>query len=234
MVMQLPNQLIVQLFPEPLRHWWWTPPPVPDFASPADLAALLISYRTRLTEIRREGGRPFEGISEISDSALAPLLTIAYKASFLKEEGRPVRACLYAPPSRRPGDDTGHSPAPSAVAQAFIQFLQQEVEATTNRYLLAGPLSLNDPKHVARFAPTLAAEDAVLVVGEHGCNLVCTGITLLDHTDAENDLLAMPRLWRGVGGLFVHILGPGTLRVSEGHCEYTLCANDVRKVDPVV
>src|SRR5690348_3565270 len=97
--MQLPEQEIMQLFPGPFRAWTWTPPTVADFAGPKDLASLLTSYRQRLREIHREGGQPVGGsLGDLSDPALEPLLKIAYQASFLTEEGRPVRACLYVPP----------------------------------------------------------------------------------------------------------------------------------------
>jgi hypothetical protein len=223
--MQLPDQLIVQWFSEPLRTWTWTPPAVPDFVSPSDLAALLTSYRAKLKEIRRQGGRP-DSISGLSDSALAPLLSVAYRASFLKEEGRPVRACLYAPP-KDVQDEPGDSTEWSKVGKALAVLFNRDREAATNRYLLVPPMPLDDPKHIARFAPTLVAEDAVLLVDEDRGNVVCKGITLLDWTDAENDLLHMPHGWHG-DGLFVHILGPGQLRVSEGNCEYVLRANKVR------
>src|SRR5205823_11424565 len=56
----------------------------------------------------------------------------------------------------------------------------------------------------------------------------CASLALMDLDDVENDLLRMPRGWQGGGGLFVHILGPGELRVSEEHCAYTLRANRIR------
>jgi hypothetical protein len=98
----------------------------------------------------------------------------------------------------------------------------------TNRFELISPIPLDDPKHIARFSPTLAADDAALVVGERSGGVEARAITLLDYKGAENDLLHMPRLWGGREGMFVRILGPGELIVSEGRQEYALRANAVR------
>jgi len=231
---KLPEQSIVQWFAKPFRRWRWTPPLVPDFAGPADLANLLRSHRTRLAEIRAEGGRPDVTLGDLPDAALEPLLTVAYRASFLTEEGRPVRACLYAPSRCEiEPEDPGISDALRELVQQIARHAREGREAATNTYCLANALPLDDPKHIARFAPTLAAEDAVLTVREAGGQLVCGGIALLDSRDATNSLLSMPRGWSGVGGLFVQILGPGELRVSEGRLEYTLRANMVRVYMPV-
>jgi hypothetical protein len=226
--LQLPDQLIVQHF-EPYQSWWWTPPELTDVASPLDLAALLISYRGKLAEIRRGGGRPTEFTGALSDSALKLLLTFAYRMSFLKEESRTVRACLYAPPSRELDEQKESSTSQSPLARVTIRYIQQQMEAWTNHFTLAPPLPLDDPKVIARLAPTLVAEDAVLLVKEEESNVHCVGISLLDRMDSEKELLEMPRWWRGNDGLFVQIVGPGELRVSEGSwCEYTLRANEIR------
>jgi hypothetical protein len=226
---KLPGQLICQWSPQPLRKWTWTPPLVPDFAGPDDLAKLLRSYRTRLEEIQAEGGRPDAKLGDLPDSALERLLTVAYRASFLTEESRPVRACLYAPPRWESVAESLDLPvALHGRGEFFARDARGKQEAVTNTYRLAKALPLDDPKHIARFAPTLAAEDAVLVVREKDGQVLCDGITLLDSGGAEHDLLHMPRRWGGGGGLFVHILGPGELRVVEGRLGYTLRANVVR------
>jgi hypothetical protein len=227
---QLPDLLIVRPFPH-FRQWKWSPPPVPAFAGPKDLSQVLISYRAKLEAIRQEGGRPSEELGDLPDNALEPLLTAAYKASFLTEEGRPVRATIYTPP--RPwnldaDDQDGALPAFREVLSEYHRLHRQRWEEATHIHRLGEPLVLDDPKHIARFSPTLAVEDAVLVVREREGRLVIKGISLLDASDAESGLLQMPRLWHGVGGLFVHILGPGELRVSEGRGEYTLRANKIR------
>jgi hypothetical protein len=197
------------------------------------LANLLRSHRTRLAEIRADGGRPDVMLGSLPDAALEPLLTVAYRASFLTEEGRPVRACLYSPPRWEiEPEDHGVPPIFRELNQELARRAREEREAVTNAYRLRNTLPLEDPKHIARFAPTLAAEDAVLVVREEGGQVRCGGIALLDFRDAEHGLLRMPRRWGGDGGLFVHILGPGELRVIEGRLEYTLRANVVRVYRP--
>jgi hypothetical protein len=200
---------------------------VSDFSGPDDLAALLTSYHSRLRGIEAEGGGATVGLCNVSDSALKALFGVAYRASFLKEEGRAVTACLYAPPQEDPEDDGGASlTGPISTVIARLARLQRK--SMTNYFALAEPFRLDDPKHIARFAPTLGAEDAVLVVGETDGAVECRGISLLDYEDAENHLLRMPRGWKGSGGLYVHILGPGELLVSEGHCEFALRANQIK------
>lgn len=223
--MQLPKQIILQYSTDPVQSWEWVPPSVPDFAGPKDLAALLISYRARLAEIRRAGGRPDATIADLPDASLESLLTVAYKASFLKEEGRPVRACLHALSSWEWSSDDIAGKDEAKVGFLPRNFFEQMFRASqaaekmaTNSYRFDEPVVLDDPKHIAKFAPTLAADDAVLVVRDKNGQLVCTEVTLLDYLGAENSLLTMPRGWGG-DGLFVHILAPGELRVREAQGE---------------
>jgi hypothetical protein len=230
--MQLPDQLFTQLIPGPYRRWHWTPPSVNDFPGPDDLAALLISYPQKLRETWQEGGRPGEGIAGLPDTALRRLMSVAYRASFLKEEGQPVRACLYAPPSFEHEGRIDESSPIRALARTLTEGAKRHVEARIGLFSLGQPPALDDPKLIARFALTLAADDAVLVVREQEGRLCCASISLMDADDAQNDLLRMPRGWQGVGGLFLTVLGPGELRVSEAHCEYTLRANQVRIYQP--
>src|SRR4051812_21479646 len=107
--MQLPEDIVFSPpWSDEPKYWTWVPPPVSDFAGPDDLATLLSSFRLRAAEIEAEGGNISESFCELSDTALRALVTAAYRASFQKEEGRLVTACLYAPPrldpkSLRPG-----------------------------------------------------------------------------------------------------------------------------------
>jgi hypothetical protein len=225
--MQLPEHII---FPVPWsgqhKYWRWMPPPVSDFAGPDDLATLLSSFRRRAGEIEAEGGDIAESFCDLSDAALRGLFTVAYRASFLKEEGRLVTACLYAPP--RQYEARGGSELAAGFASAIARWASQQRELQTNRFELTSPIPLNDPKHIARLSPTLAADDAVMVVGECSEGVECRAIALLDYAGAENDLLDMPRLWGGREGMFVRILGPGELIVSEGRREFALRANTIR------
>jgi hypothetical protein len=225
--MQLPKQLIVQYVPD-FKFWEWTPSHIPDFPGPKDLADILVSYRAKLSVIEQEGGQPSHSVAALSDASLVQVLTVAYRASFFTEESRPVRACLYAPPHEDRVTAPGKANALNEIGQVFVALARQERDAATNVYRLNPSLSLEDPKLISRFAPALAADDAVMVIREQQGRVYCAGITLLDFADSENDLLDMPRGWHGVGGLFVHILGPGELRVIEGNCEFTLRANQVR------
>jgi hypothetical protein len=228
--MQLPDQSIFQSFPKQFRRWTWTPPALPDFAGPRELAELLISYRKRLADIREEGGRPEVSIGDLPEEALGPLLTVAYRASFLKEEGRPVQATLYSPPRPWHLDVEVEAPAflPPGFARAMARRAWEAAESVRNAYRLHEPFPLDNPMHIARFAPTLALDDAVLVVRHEQGRLLCDGITLLDLKDAENPLLYMPGMWDRREGLSVKIIGPGELRVAEGRNEYTLRANELR------
>src|SRR5262249_38036310 len=137
-------------------------------------------------------------------------LTIAYQASFLREEGRVVRACLYAKPtSYLYADDENNAHDHLNIVKIFRESVRERQDGGPNCFSFSSPFVLDDPKHIARFAPTLVADDAVLVVGEEKGRVHCAGITLLDREDTENDLLSMPHGWHGVGGLFVRILNPG-------------------------
>jgi hypothetical protein len=93
--MQLPEQIILPVpWSDHRTFWRWLPPPVSDFAGPDDLATLLSSFRQRVGEIETEGGDIVESVCELSDSAVRALLMVAYRASFLREEGRLVTVCL--------------------------------------------------------------------------------------------------------------------------------------------
>jgi hypothetical protein len=193
---------------------------LPPFHGPRELAWLLISYRQRLEEIHREGGNPSEFVSDLPDEAIGPLLSVAYRASFLTEEGRPVQARLHAPPRIPPE-------TPAIVGNSTAAFAARNQDIT-NTYRLSSPQPLDSPKHIARFAPTLAADDAVMVVGWQDQRLTCVGITLLDREDAERNLMGMPRYGSSREGLTVHIQAPGELQVAEGGGAYTLRANEVQ------
>jgi hypothetical protein len=233
--MNLPEQFIIHYFRSD-QIWRWTPPAISDFAGPADLANVMIAYRAKLIEIKMEAGSAPESVGDLSDECLIKLLIVAYRASFLTEESRPVRACLYAPAREESEADhtneTDENPILRALAKEMAehiaQYARRERKAGTNSYHLLNPLVLDQPKQIARLAPTLVSDDAVLVVADQSSQLVCTGSALLDYQDSNNNLLRPPRGWQGIGGLFVDILGPGEMRVREGHGEYTLRAGEIR------
>jgi hypothetical protein len=182
----------------------WRPPPVGEFAAPADLARVLAAFRAWVRASSGPGFRPITERGDVSEEGLGRLLLLAYQASFHTDEGRCTRARIHVPD---------------------VDALAHPVRVT---HLFTPPRPLHDPKAISRLAPALAAEDSALVVREAGGGLECVGISLLDAADAGRPLLGMPRGWTGAaGGLHVQIMAPGELRVSEGRAEYTLRANRI-------
>jgi hypothetical protein len=182
----------------------WCPPPVEDFATPADLARIITAFREWVRASSSPGFQPITEQGAISEQGLGRLLLMAYQASFYTDEGRSTRARLFVP-------DVDGQAHPISINHRF-----------------APAKRLSGPKLLSQLAPSLVAEDAALVVQETGGELACVGISLLDAADASRPLLGMPRGWtRAVGGLQVQILAPGELRVSEGRAEYTLRANRI-------
>src|SRR5260370_32479410 len=72
----------------------WCPPPVGEFATPADLARIITAFRGW---VRANAGPGFQPITEqgaISEQGLGRLLLLAYQASFYTDEVRSTRARL--------------------------------------------------------------------------------------------------------------------------------------------
>lgn len=212
--MQLRERMIVDWLHRPILWWRWTPPAVPAFAGPKELARVLVSYRARLEKIREETGYLVETPAEISDEGLERLLLYAHEASFRTDEGRPVAAKLYVPKRR-----TGLEPAADARREHW------QSRAIVHRF--QKPIALVHPKLMAQLAPTLHSEDAALLVREEAGEPVLVGIALLDWEDRQRPVFGMPREGYGAEGLFINIQGPGHLRVAEGGTEYTLWANEL-------
>jgi hypothetical protein len=182
----------------------WCPPPVEDFATPADLAGLITDFRGWVQGSSGPGFQPLTEQGAISEQGLGRLLLLANQASFHTDEGRYTRARLFVP-------DVDRRAHPVSI-----------------NHLFTPPKQLSGPKVISQLAPTLVAEDSALVVQEAAGDLACVGISLLDAADASRPLLGMPRGWsRAVGGLQVQVLAPGELRVSEGRVEFTLRANGI-------
>jgi hypothetical protein len=182
----------------------WCPPPVGDFATPADLARIITAFRAWVQANTGPSFRPITEQGAVSEPGLGRLLLLAYQASFYTDEGRYTRARIFVP-------DMDRQSHPVLVNHVF-----------------APPKPLSGAKMISQLAPTLVAEDSALVVEETAEGLACVGISLLDAEDASRPLLGMPRGWTGAaGGLQVQILAPGELRVSEGRAEYTLRANNI-------
>ena len=222
--MKLPRRAVLDLFATTENDvHWWDPPVVPQFAGPADLANLLKSYRQVIAQLRLETGRSMDTQGDISDASLESLLAYAYRASFLSDEGRPVLARFFV--LHRPTVNERDESRCSRFLLSMFQAWEQERDLQTNVYRFAQPRLLDDPKIVAKLAPTLVTDDTVLLVGEIDAKPMLIGIGLLNHSDWERQILKMPRSGNGMSGLLVEILGPGHLRVSEGMNQYTLREN---------
>jgi hypothetical protein len=177
---------------------------VGEFATPADLARIIVAFRGWVRENTSPSFRPITEQGAVSERGLGRLLMLAYQASFYTDEGRYTRARIFVP-------DVDRKAHPVLVNHVF-----------------APAKRLSGAKMISQLAPTLVAEDSALVVEETADELACIGISLLDAADASRPLLGMPRGWTGAaGGLQVQILAPGELRVSEGRAEYTLRANHI-------
>ncbi|MGO9107866.1 MAG: putative sensor domain DACNV-containing protein [Thermoguttaceae bacterium] len=212
--MQLPKILIIDWQMGELQPREWTPPPIPDFAGPSDLAKVLIAYRTSLREIKKEIGRGVGGVErvgDISDDGIEPLLLHAYRASFSTDEGRPVTSRIFVL------EAGWHSAPPDHLFGWYkSMLLMQSFES---------PLQLSDERLIVRLSATLQNDGAALIVTEHAGTLVVTAIAQLDFKDAARPLLGMPHDPAWMPGLLVETHGPGNLRVREGSGEYTLLAN---------
>jgi hypothetical protein len=223
--MQLPKIPIVdwQNPSEGVREW--TPPEVPNFAGPIDLATLLISHRAELGELKAQGVGTDDPVGAISNEMLPSLLLHAYRASFRTDEGRTVRPRLFVPecglgvslPTMSPS--AAVNPSPSGL-MAWYQ---------SKMYLVRfeNPLPMDDEKPIAKLAAMLQQAGASLVVQEVTGKLVITAIAQLDFKDAQRPVAGMPRDGTQVNGLLIEVQGPGNLRVREGAAEYTLCENRV-------
>lgn len=224
--MKLPKQFLYTPFaPGDPNKYYWDPPEVSDFSSPGDLATLLISYRSRLVKLKKETGKSFGQIGKISIESIKPLLNLAYRASFLTDEGRPVLARLFVP-NQLNFDEEG-VPELSKIVRRMHEVFEKEWETQTHIHQFVDPIELNDEKMIAKLAPTLVSEDSVLLVQEIDDKPKIIGIGLLNHNDWERQILTMPREGNGKGGLSIEILGPGHLLVAEGQIQFTLRANNL-------
>src|SRR5580693_4732509 len=132
--MQLRKQMLFEPFaPDDDRIHWWEPPTIPDFAGPGDLAALLKSYREFLARHHQETGRSGDTVGDLSDAAIEPLLTCAYRASFQTEEGRPVLARFFVRYRSTPPKKDGAGL--SEVFQPMFEAADREWERHTYVYL---------------------------------------------------------------------------------------------------
>jgi hypothetical protein len=211
--------------PEDKRAIHWNPGDIPDSVGIEDVARLVVRYRVFIRRLRRDRNRHVGTLSAISDLGLGRLLLCAYRASFLTDEGRPIRARLAVGRELPPANGDHPPDAPEAEKLHSCR--------------LCPPVALDDPKVVAKLAPLLPERDGALTVRECGADLVVTGLTRTDTEDRDRQLLDLPGLWEPDAGLLIEILGPGHLRVREGRAGFTLFADrllalgSLAEVEPV-
>src|SRR5215469_14953106 len=75
----------------------WCPPPVGDFATPSDLARIILAFREWVRANSRPDFQPISGRGAVSEWGLEQLLLLAHEASFATDEGRCTRARLFVP-----------------------------------------------------------------------------------------------------------------------------------------
>jgi hypothetical protein len=231
--MSIKPRKIVDFISKPGRVWDWTPPTVPDFAGPDDLATVLVSYRNRLRQIEAEGGAHCESPGQVSDTSLSRLLNIAYRASFVENEGKRTRACLF---SRRKSLLTPiQSPmrAMDHLVESLVRGSEEFWNSEAHVFRLQKPLPLDDPMLIVRLAPVLQSDDAAIIVADVESNPCVVAVGLLNFEDREHYPYRMPRSGYREEGLSIRIRGPGHLEVSEGEAEYTLRMNGIRIHDAV-
>jgi hypothetical protein len=231
--------------PDILLHDWgsdaspkyllWKPPEIPDSVGPEAVGNLLCAFRAFVRSKRVEGSNTFGSLGDISDAGVRTLLLLAYRASFLTDEGRPVRARVAVRRERRTaklGDKSDASTNLGLALSVIASFghvlagvFEAREEAKLYQCRLDPPAPLNEPKLIAKFAPLLLDPGSALTVAEQGDQLVATGIAALDREDDDWEILQMPRNPQPSAGLLVEILGPGHLRIREDSAEFVLFAD---------
>ena len=79
------------------QAWVWEPGEVPESVGPDDLAEVLVHYRRFVREKREQHSKTVDTLAQLSDAGLKQLILHAYRASFLKDEGRLASARLVVP-----------------------------------------------------------------------------------------------------------------------------------------
>ncbi len=169
---------------------------------PAELARVLVDFRQFAAS---EGPKGFFLAASLSESAIDNLLSVAFAASLTKDEGRPTRCVLYAPPKEK------------------IDVLRPLA------MMLRDPISLeNEPLSKAvstlrALAPATSYPDAALLLACDGERVDIVGILDLHQLWKLHNLAGglFPTLRRLVDGMRITICDPGNLIVEEdlGHFE---------------
>jgi hypothetical protein len=174
---------------------WDLPIDLTAFCGPQDLARAVESFRAWEDEgVRRDsvlmalnaGTR-----GPINGRVLQDLLSVAYQASFLKDEGRYIRGRLFLPGSREPGP------------RKIVPF--------------SSPLPLTEANMLRLLGPILISPDSALSLTVTGESVFCDGVFLMSENDVDVPIPDVSlRRMGGHQGLTVSILDPGELVISEG------------------
>jgi hypothetical protein len=175
-------------------------------------------------------GREVATLAAINDKNLTELLTLAYRASFKRDEGRPIRGRIavqrevWMLPREHPKFNESLAQRILAM-QLGLGMMKRDDDHTHHAYRFISPMRLFDHKPLVKLASLLLDSDGAITVKEVNEELSVTGLAFLERGDLEGDVLKMPRLRKPTSGLLVEIVGPGHLRVSEGGASFTLEAD---------
>jgi hypothetical protein len=184
----------------------WDLPALPEFCGPQELAAIVEHFRAW----ENTGAQGDVDLAElqlssrgrISGKALHELFSLAYQASFLRDEGRSTRGRLFLPGAGVPQP------------RKIVPFLV--------------PIELEDPNTLRLLGPALAADHYALSLFEDQGRLYCDGIFLMNENEADVPLLGVSlRRSGGCLGLNVTILDPGELVITEGALRLKLRATKI-------
>jgi hypothetical protein len=201
MMTKLPAQIFFAYIGGKSTTYEWQPPEVPAAATTEHLADIYQDFRRWVLEQHGPRAPEVTGQVDIDDAGVRLLLKLAFFASLQVDEGRPTRGMLYV---EHPSDGR---------TLRVVSFEHAE--------------ELTDA-HIAKLAPTLSANDAVLVVEARDGRIFGSGIAHLDDRQSDAQPLSPPQTWSGRrGGLIVSILGPGVVGLRQGYCDYTLERNRI-------
>jgi hypothetical protein len=186
----------------------WTLPALPDLCGPRELAGIIENFRAweetatsaspEVNELNRAGR------AQIGGAALERLLTLAFHASFQKDERRYTRGRLFVVSRQQPQP------------RKIVAFHP--------------PITLAEPNTLRLLGPTLASDNYALSVVPHGAYNYCDGICLMDESKGAAPVPDVSlRRTGGYAGLAVAILDPGELVVEEGVLRLRLRANRIEE-----
>jgi hypothetical protein len=184
----------------------WDLPALPDFCGPKDLAEIVEKFRI-WENIGAQGDADLAELhvrsrGRIAGKALRELFSLAYQASFLRDEGRSTRGRLFFPGAGVPQP------------RRIVPFV--------------APVELDDPNTLRLLGPALAADNYSLSLFEDKGRLFCDGVFLMNENEADVPIMGVSlRRSTGCLGLNVTILDPGELVITEGALRLKLRATKI-------